>query len=619
VRPINLSAPSPAARSIQSQRRLPWHAAGWFAVTAALLAQQSGDEMRARSSPYVPPAQASTILAQVNLVEVPVVVRDSGNRAVGGLQRSDFEVLDAGKPKEIASFSVEAVKGPVEPAASPAPADKTGPPVPAAAAAEPPQRLMVLMFDDLNTEFAELQRSKTAAERFVKDGLMPGDRVALATTAWQRTLVFSADRAELIQKIEALTTHSRLTDDSSAVLACPNLNAYEAYLVSNCMDPELVAVKAQELADCTSGSGGAARSGRGGGGASAACNGPVVGIARRFWEQARVNSDFSLRAVRAVVDALGKLPGRRSVLLTSAGFLSGELEGDMTELIHRALYAGVVINALEARGLYAYAPGVDSSQDPHLYTGSQRAVQQMNTELRLQGRRYDAPDDVLASLALGTGGSFFHNSNDLEAGYRQLGSVPDVVYVLGISLSDVAQDGKYHALKVRLAEGRRGSVQARPGYLAPRPAPPAAAPEPERAVDREFLAGDTLNDVPVTITPARQDSAGSAGSRFSLVSTVGVVAHVDLGRLNLEIRDGRHRQSLTLIAGLLDGNGTFLTGKQGQLDLALKEDTYQKMVSQGFNMSLSLDAPPGRYILRGVVQEGLTGKMTALNQALEIR
>lgn len=83
---------------------------------------------------------------------------------------------------------------------------------------------------------------------------------------------------------------------------------------------------------------------------------------------------------------------------------------------------------------------MDSSKDPHLYTGGLRAIQQMNTELRLQGRQYDAPDDVLASLAPGTGGTFFHNSNALEAGYRQLGSVPGVVYVLGISLSDVAQD-----------------------------------------------------------------------------------------------------------------------------------------------------------------------------------
>jgi hypothetical protein len=152
VRPINLSAPSPASRSIQLRRRLPWHAAGWFAVTATLLAQQSRDEMRARSSPYVPPAQTSTILAQVNLVEVPVVVRDSEDRAIAGLQRSDFEVFDAGKPKEIMSFSVEAVKGLVEPAASQAPTGRTGPPVPAAAAAEPPFEQFITSVDNESTD-----------------------------------------------------------------------------------------------------------------------------------------------------------------------------------------------------------------------------------------------------------------------------------------------------------------------------------------------------------------------------------------------------------------------------------------------------------------------------------
>jgi hypothetical protein len=41
------------------------------------------------------------------MVEVPVEVRDSKNRAVAGLKREDFELFDAGKRRIISSFRIE--------------------------------------------------------------------------------------------------------------------------------------------------------------------------------------------------------------------------------------------------------------------------------------------------------------------------------------------------------------------------------------------------------------------------------------------------------------------------------------------------------------------------------
>jgi len=67
-----------------------------------------------------------------------------------------------------------------------------------------------------------------------------------------------------------------------------------------------------------------------------------------------------------------------------------------------------------------------------------------------------------------------------------------------------AQDGKYHPLKVRLANGHRGSIQARPGYTAPLPSS-APKPPPERPIDREFLDGHTSTAVPVKFEVAPRD------------------------------------------------------------------------------------------------------------------
>jgi len=74
----------------------------------------------------------------------------------------------------------------------------------------------------------------------------------------------------------------------------------------------------------------------------------------------------------------------------------------------------------------------------------------------------------MASLADGTGGTFFHNSNDLDAGFKALTEVPETVYVLELSLNNVKPDGAYHSLKVKL--DRDGlDLNARRGYFMPKP------------------------------------------------------------------------------------------------------------------------------------------------------
>src|SRR5258705_12436444 len=45
--------------------------------------------------------------ARVNLVPVPVVVRDRKGQAIGTLTKEDFQLSDRGKPQYIARFSVE--------------------------------------------------------------------------------------------------------------------------------------------------------------------------------------------------------------------------------------------------------------------------------------------------------------------------------------------------------------------------------------------------------------------------------------------------------------------------------------------------------------------------------
>src|SRR6266567_6490628 len=61
---------------------------------------QNMAEMSSRDAPV-------TFSTGVNLILVPVVVRDKLGRAIGTLRQEDFRLSDKGKPQVISKFSVE--------------------------------------------------------------------------------------------------------------------------------------------------------------------------------------------------------------------------------------------------------------------------------------------------------------------------------------------------------------------------------------------------------------------------------------------------------------------------------------------------------------------------------
>ena len=76
-------------------------------------------------------------------------------------------------------------------------------------------------------------------------------------------------------------------------------------------------------------------------------------------------------------------------------------------------------------------------------------------------------NEVIEQLADGTGGTFFHDRNDLGQGFLNAGAMPEFSYVLGFTPESLKFDGNYHHLKVTLTTKKKWAVQARRGYFAP--------------------------------------------------------------------------------------------------------------------------------------------------------
>jgi VWFA-related protein len=164
--------------------------------------------------------------------------------------------------------------------------------------------------------------------------------------------------------------------------------------------------------------------------------------------------------LKEVVRRMAKLPGQRPLLLVSDGFLPIEEEARYAEsqVMDLAVQSDVSINAIDARGLYIGS--ITASEDTR-----GRSPGQIEEYRRSSVR---VAEQSMGELADGTGGTFFHNNNDLRAGFKAITDAPEVVYMLELPLDGVKANGSYHRLNVKVdKEGME--VQARRGYFMPRP------------------------------------------------------------------------------------------------------------------------------------------------------
>lgn len=223
------------------------------------------------------------------------------------------------------------------------------------------------------------------------------------------------------------------------------------------------------------------------------------------------------------------------------------------------------------------------------------------------GERLESQDAAVARFTESTGGLFFHNNNDLNLGFYRLGVIPEVVYLVGFPPAD---DGSYHKLKVELKDKGSVFVQARPGYFAPNGAA-AAQSDQTGALDRAMTDTEQSHAVPAAVTLQLAKTAAN-GRRLSLN------IHVDTRSLPFQHKKDLHFENLTFVPALYDLQGTFITGKEAEMDLALSPGSYKQLSNSGINAALWLEAPRGSYSLRSVIQESVEGKITAETRKIQI-
>lgn len=579
-------------------------------IVGFLISPPGAFAQTAASVPSAPNQGQFQLKVKSNLVVVRVVVRDAKGEPVGGLQKQDFRVFDRGKEQTILQFEMGS-STPVLPASA-VPAQGR-----ASSSAAPAARFLALFFDDLNTSDIDMMQARDAVDHYLARNLQPVDRVAIFTSG-RMLSDFTADRKQIHDALFKLHTSPQAL---SHIRECPNLSDYQAQQIEQfgddlTSDAWKMALDECKVCGCPTG---AASPGASPGRKEAAetpgdqTQTYIRNLARRIVDQSQMQSRSNLEELGQVVTYLSRVPGQRTVVLVSPGFPSQSEHLQLERIIDQSLRSQVVISTLDPKGLAimmreadvsgGYTPGIKSG-----VTAAQHAV---------DWQREAAARNVLAEVAEGTGGEFFHNSNDLQAGMGELAGSP-LYYTLTFAPTDAKPDGKFHPLKVMLAAHERGTtIQARPGYFADTRKAETDADVKQRAAEAQSQISQAVasnvetTQFPVALSAQVAEEKGDTRA-------VSLFLHLDTTPLHFRKVGDHNINTVTFVSAVFDQDGKIVDSQQRRATMDILDAQLPDLFKGGVDAEMTFHLKPGIYRIREVVTDSEEHRMTTFTKTVKI-
>jgi VWFA-related protein len=545
------------------------------------------------------PAPPPTFGSEVEVVVVDVVVTAKGGAPLPDLRREDFSVTEDGAPQELQTFDAVDVG-----AGAPSEEEEPAGPAPKVSLNTGPQamsaRSFVLVFDQDHLSPVGAFRAKAAVGQFLGFGPRDGDTVMLVGTgggSWWVTRAGEA-KTELGALLKGMhgrytvqDTPDRITDweamriwqDRDPVVQEQVRRRFETYATGRQRMAEGFPVRGTDrLTDSA--------------GKELVDSDEILNRAQEVYQLSMVRNRATLVSLARVLDSMGAVRGRKTLVLFSEGFLRDTRLEEYDTVIRTAQRANVAVYFVDVRGL----EGMPSSATAQFGTQlpASDVAEQMTAGLVSAAGAED--------LAGSTGGFSIKNTNDLERGLLKIAQEARHYYLLGYVPKTPRNDGRWRKIGVKVARPDV-DVRARQGYFSAGGKKTDRVsgtwrPGLQQALDSPY----EFQGVPLRLTHHVFGEAAPGKARALLT------AEVDIRGLAFAEEKGLSVDTLEyLLVAVHRETGEFQRQDQ-KLELKLPPDVRASLQAKWLAVDRELELASGDYQARLVVRDKRSGAIGSL-------
>jgi VWFA-related protein len=509
-----------------------------------------------------------------NLVQVDAVVT-KGGKAVTDLTADDFEIYEDGKKQTITSFAYISNLPNATAAPAPAKAKATIAVPPPRLNREDARRTVALVVDDLGLSAESMGSVRKQLRKFVAEEVQPHDLVAIVRTGGELGALqqFTNDKRLLSRAVERLRWNR-----------CNRVGVSVIRPISGFEGP---------------------------------LEGPEFSCGGNSYHR-------TLKALRFILDAMGQLPGRKSMVLLSDSLPieNQEIEfenaalntfpntrsfyGALQKIAEKAIRASVVIYAVDTQGLqYTGITAADNIRLTRSTMNSQISNILSSRSMLLFGRREGG-----RLIAQQTGGFQVRNSNSFDL--PRILQDQSGYYLIGYRPTTETFNRRFHHIKAKVKRSGM-TVRTRYGFFG----------VSEEEIKPTQLLNPRSTNLALMSPFGAQDIEVNLISFFTNDKDIGLAArsfvYIDAKGLTFETVNNMHEATIELHGVVFGDNGTVVEQLSRGMTLSLSESNYQIAMQNG--MSLRLDMPvkrPGAYQVRIATRDAKSGKIGSAGQFVDV-
>ena len=562
-------------------------------LIAALLIGAGSVVSALSQSPTPTPVEDDVVKISTNLIQVDVSVTDKDGRPIGDLRPDEIEIYENGQKQKITNFSFISSGGRVVSApARSAAADKSAITLPPSAiGTSSVRRTIALVVDDVSLSWESIHFTRQALKKFVDEQMQEGDLVAILRTAGGVGVLqqFTTDKRILYAAIEKVKYFPM---GNGGISALEPISSSTGEQLGGGLDPSQ---KAE---------------------------------AERFFVAADSTrtgqvSTGTLGSLQHIVSGMQGLPGRKSAIIFSDGFMLFEVDRDGTRrpgnvmqqtrrVIDAANRAAVVFYAVDPRGLQ---DGMLTAVDDTRRMTPTQIREKVETRRKVMWESQSG----LTMLSQETGGFAVLNNNDISGGVRKALDIQSYYLIAYVPDSDTFDvSSKFNTIEVKvLRDG--ATARYRSGFFGATDHRSITAPPSSPGLSNLAKLQEAISS-PFLVSGITLRLNLIFGANPDKTSYVRSLLHIDGRDLKFtDEKDGSKTCTFEVLATSFGDNGKLVDQIGKTYTMTIPPDVYQRVGTEGLVYHFKFPVKkPGAYQYRVAILDTKGKKIGAASQFVQV-